>query len=154
MGRSAFFFAASLALSLAPCAPCFGQDVAPAGEEQPTLRTLSQEIHSQLDDLRRQSRRLTEQLLTAESELRESSRRAEELKAELSALNSSLASTSERLENSLRRLSEYEERLRTRAAIIRAGLALLALAAAVRLVLAFLKAKAGIEIPYWLNVIL
>lgn len=134
------------------CAPSPCQDAAPA--RAGTLGSLSEEIHSQLEDLRQQSRRLTEQLLTAEQESRESSRRAGELKAELSDLNSCLESTSARLREYSERLTEYEGRLRTRAKVIRAGIALLLLAFAARLALLFAKVRLGIEVPYLLNLIL
>ena len=133
------------------CLPSFCQDAVP---NRTTLAPLSAEIHSQLEDLRRQSRHLTEQLLIAEQESLESSRRAEELRAELTGLNSSLESTSARLREYSERLTEYEGRLRTRAKVIRAGIALLLLAFAARLALLFAKVRLGIEVPYLLNLIL
>lgn len=139
-----------LALLLPLCFPA----AAPAESQEPTLQALSAEIHTQLDGLKRQSRHLTEQLLIAESELRESSRQAEALRTELIDLNGCLASTNQKLGEYSERLTEYELKLRARARIIKWAAVILILAVAVRAVLLFLKIKFGIKIPYLLNLLL
>lgn len=139
-----------LALFLHPFFPA----AAPTEDSGQTLRELSAEIHTQLDGLRRQSRHLTEQLLIAESELRESSRQVEALKTELGGLNGCLASTNQKLGEYSTRLTEYEERLRVRSRIICWAAALLILAVAVRIALLVLRIRFGIKIPYLLNLLL
>lgn len=104
MRKFAFILALPLLLSL----PSFAQDAS-------QMETLSQEIHSQLDSLRRQSGSLTEQLLIAENELRMSSQQVETLGTELTGLNTCLQNTNEKLESYKQKLSGYETKLRQKA---------------------------------------
>lgn len=116
------------------------------------MQELSREIHGQLDNLRQQSRRLTEQLLIAESELEQSSMQAEALKTELTGLRSSLDATNERLSSYSEKLTRYEERLRTQRKWIWRGAALIVLAAIAKLTIVILRFK-GIRLADWINIL-
>lgn len=127
------------------CAPVSAQ-------ENMAIQTLSQEIHAQLDDLRQQSRHLTEQLLIAENELRQSSLQAETLKTELTDLNTCLDATNAKLSDYSEKLTVYEERLRNQRAWILRGIALIALAVLIKLVVVILRFK-GIRLADWINIL-
>lgn len=133
---------------------CFASAAQDAAQQQSTLAELSSEIHTTLDSLKRQSEDLTLQLAIAKAELEISSKQAGTLRTELDGLNSSLRSTSAKLSEYSKTLSEYEAKLKRRAKIIAAAGILLALFLAVRVILAILTVKFGIKIPYWLNLIL
>lgn len=141
---------------LSLCLSCFPSRAAEAHASE-TITELSREIHTQLEGLRRQSRDLTEQLLLAESELRESSLQAETLKTELAGLNSCLESTNEKLAGYSAKLTEYEAKLResrkrvwTLGIILAAGITLFAL---VRAVTIFLRVR-DVRLPEIANIIL
>ena len=140
-----FFFLASV---------FFFPTAAHAESSEPTLQALSAEIHTQLENLKQQSRHLTEQLLIAESELQTSSRQVEALQTELKELNTCLLNTNQKLSEYSAKLTEYETKLRFRQKIITVAAIILLLAVAVRAVLLILKIKFGIKIPYLLNLIL
>lgn len=124
-----------------------------AEESTATLQTLSQEIHERLDDLKRQSQHLTEQLLIAENELQMSSKQVETLQTELSELNTCLNNTNQKLSEYSAKLTEYETKLKFWRKIRAIAAIVLLLAIAVRAVLLFLKIKFGITIPYILNLL-
>ena len=150
MKGKVFFFLLLFACALfAPLAA----EASPKPEAQ-TLPVLSKEMHTQLDGLKRQSRRLTEQLLLQENELELSSRQVEALKTELNGLHTCLNATNRKLVGYYQKLSEYELKLKTRAKIIGAAATVLALALAVRLLLFMLHLKYGIKIPYIINLLL
>lgn len=150
MKGKVFFFLLLFACALfAPLAA----EASPEPEAQ-TLPVLSKEMHAQLDGLKRQSRRLTEQLLLQENELELSSRQVEALKTELNGLHTCLNATNRKLVGYYQKLIEYELKLKTRAKIIGAAASVLALALAVRLLLFILHCKYGIKIPYIINLLL
>lgn len=116
------------------------------------MQELSQEIHGQLDNLRQQSRRLTEQLLIAESELERSSLQVEALKTELSDLNTSLVATNAKLSSYSEKLIRYEERLKSQRKWIWRGAALIVLAALAKLTIVILRFN-GIKLADWINIL-
>ena len=132
------------------CLPVVAQ---PAAQEQ-TLQTLSAEIHVQLENLKQQSRLLTEQLIAAESELHVSSKQVETLQTELTELNTCLDNTKQKLTDYSTKLTQYETKLEFRAKIIWIAAVILAIFIIVRVILLILKIKFGIKIPYLLNLLL
>ena len=133
MRRFVFCCALSLLLPLL----FFAEDARPYRE---TLGKVSQEVHTQLDDLKAQSAALTESLRAAETALESSQGQVKELRRELTALNTSLESTRRRLSDCSTRLTAYEGRLRTwrRAALAEGAALVLLLALAVARRLGFL----------------
>jgi len=106
------------------------------------------------ENLKQQSRHLTEQLLIAENELQTSSKRVEELQTELSELNICLTNTNQKLSDYSTKLTEYETKLKFRAKIITIAAIILLIFIMVRVILLILKIKFGIKIPYLLNLLL
>lgn len=142
MGRKFLFLLFSL------CLPFLRPAAAPAQESGVTLRALSAEIHGQLDDLRRQSRHLTEQLLVAESELQASSRQAEALQTELRDLNFCLENTNQKLTGYSTTLTKYEAELARQKGQLRFWWMVFGITATIKAVLLFLKFRFGIKVPY------
>lgn len=147
------FWLASLLVCSLFALPCSAQ-AASQHDYRETLGKLSQEMHGQLADLRRQSETLTTQLAIAENDLRLSHGQVSALQTELTELNSCLASTNRKLADYSTKLTEYELKLRQKQRLIRLGLGLIVLFVLVRIALALLKLKFGIKIPYWVNLIL
>lgn len=133
----------SLLLRLLPLFLC----AAAAAQGSETITGLSQEIHTQLDSLRQQSRRLSEQLSIAESELETLSWQREELRTALTDLTTSSENMSQRLRDYSTKLTDYERRLKRRrnALLVLAGIILLT--TALKVVLRLLEAK-GVKVPY------
>lgn len=123
----------------------FCADARAQGSE--TITSLSQEIHTQLDSLRLQSRLLGEQLSAAESELEALSWQREELKTALTDLTTSSESMSQRLRDYSEKLTDYERRLKRRRNAVLALAGILLLMTALKVALRFLEAK-GVKVPY------
>lgn len=149
MGKKVFCVLFLLFFSLL-CLPV----VALPTTQELTLQTLSAEIHVQLENLKQQSRLLTEQLMAVESELHISSKQVETLQMELNELNTCLSSTNWKLKDYSKKLMQYETKLKFRAKIILIATLFLAVFIIVRIILLILKIKFGIKIPYLINLLL
>ena len=153
-GFCGFSRALLLASSLLLSSPlsCYSLEGAPQTQSE-TLTTLSTQIHEQLENLRKQSKSLTQQLLQAQTELETQSLLADELRTELNELNISLTSTSKKLADYETKLTAYEQKLKAQKRLLRIGLLLVVLFLAVRAVTLALRAK-GIKLPDIVNILL
>lgn len=126
----------------------------PANQPKSAIQTLSTEIHIQLDNLKQQSRNLTEQLLIAETELQTSSAQVEILKMELKELNTCLMDTNQKLTDYSTKLTEYEIKLKKQKNQLILWWVILGITVIIKCILLWLKIKLKIEIPYIINIFL
>lgn len=115
---------------------------------------IAQEIHSQLDNLKAQSRALTEQLLLAENESKMQSEEVKKLRTELTNLNCSLKRTSESLTSYSKKLTESETKRKSqrKAILILCGTILLSFM--IKTILVVLNIKFSFALPYILAVLM